>query len=159
MGISSLSGLASHLPGCQNEPSFPNACNVRKSSERYSLLRERMSGPRRSRHIDPLKANAQSASGIMASSEMGSYNDQFLTCSSDRKRFIWLHADLAETSPPNSLESGTFIWPTVVGGSTSRIASSCMRMRIGSPQSRQRVSMRTSIPGKSQRTASTSSPH
>jgi len=57
-------------PGCQKEPSLPNFCNVRKISEMYSLLRERISDPKRPRHIDPLKANAQLASGIMDSSEM-----------------------------------------------------------------------------------------
>jgi len=83
----------------QNEPPFPNSRNVRRSSERYSLLRDRMSDPRRSRHIDPLKTDAQSARGIMASSEMEVYDDHFLTCSSDRKRFIWLQANPAGTSP------------------------------------------------------------
>ncbi len=57
-------------PGSQNEPSLPNRCNVRKISDMYSLLRERISGPKRSRHIDPLKTNAQLASGMMASSEL-----------------------------------------------------------------------------------------
>lgn len=56
--------------GCQNGPSLPNSFNVRKISAMYSLLRERISGPRRSRHIDPLKVNAQLASGIMDSCEL-----------------------------------------------------------------------------------------
>jgi hypothetical protein len=63
------------------------------------------------------------------------------------------------TFPVKTSANGIFMCPKVVGGSTSRISSSRMRMRIGCPQSRQRVSRRVSVPGKSQRTASTSSPH
>ena len=69
-------GWALELPlaysGCQNGPSPPNFCSVRKISKRYSLLHERISGPSRSRYIDPLKANAQLAKGMVDSAETGS---------------------------------------------------------------------------------------
>jgi len=70
-----------------------------------------------------------------------------------------LQANPQDTSPVKILAKGIFMCPTVVFGLTSRISSSRMRTTIGCPQSRQRVSMRISLPGKSQRTASASSPH
>jgi hypothetical protein len=45
------------------------------------------------------------------------------------------------------------------GGSTESNSPSRIRTRIGSPQSRQAQSMRTSCLGKSQQTASDSNPH
>jgi len=54
---------------------------------------------------------------------------------------------------------GMFEWPTVFGGSTDNNSPSRIRTRIGSPQSRQGQSIRTSCLGKSQQTASDSNPH
>ena len=55
--------------------------------------------------------------------------------------------------------SGTFECPTIESGAASNSWPSRMRTASGWAQSRQRASMRTSLPGKSQLTASDSSPH
>jgi len=54
---------------------------------------------------------------------------------------------------------GTETWPMMVSGSLRTITPSLTSTRIGSPQSRQGVSIRTVFPGNSQLTASDSKAH
>ena len=70
-----------------------------------------------------------------------------------------MRAQLKAAEPTLDAANGEGMYPTEVCGSISRISSSCMRKRIGSPQSRHLESTTTSRPGNSQRTASDSIPH
>jgi hypothetical protein len=86
----------------------------------------------------------------------GSNLAQFLTCSSDRKRFIVLQA-LGMSW--NHFQKGTATYPITSSGSAFRMIPSRISTWIGSPQSRQGALTRTVLPGKSQQTASDSNPH
>lgn len=76
--------------GCQNGPVFPISSRVATVSWKYSRLRASQSSSRRLRKNFPEKSLNTSSRGMIPSVAVGLNCDQFLMCSSDRKRFMVL---------------------------------------------------------------------
>jgi len=140
----------------QKGPVFPISFIVATISRAYSRFLETQLRSIRLRKYGPEKSLTRSGRGIIPSVVVGSNLAQFLMCSSDRKRFIVLHA-LGMSW--NHFQKGTATYPTRSLGSTLRMTPSRTSTCMDSPQSRQGALMRTVLLGKSQQTASDSNPH
>jgi hypothetical protein len=81
-----------YLGLCQKGPVFPISAMVATISRAYSRLRETQPRSIRFRKYGPEKSFTRSGRGMIPSTVAGSNLAQFLTCSSDRKRFMVLQA-------------------------------------------------------------------
>ena len=110
----------------------------------------------RSRNIGALNTSIICANVSRPPSASGRKPVQRRACSSDRKRFMRLQL-YARLGRHSRKEMSTNAW--IVAGSAETMRPSRTTTRSASPQSRQGASMVTSLPGKSQQTASASKPH
>jgi len=145
-----------YLGLCQKGPVFPIPAMVATISRAYSRLLETQLRSIRLRKYGPEKSFTRSRRGMIPSVVAGSNLAQFLTCSSDRKRFM---VPQAPGRSWNHFQKGTATYPVTSLGSTLRMTPSRISTCMGSPQSRQGALIRTVLPGKSQQTASDSNPH
>src|SRR4030042_1080593 len=121
-----------YLGRCQKGPAFPIPAMVATISRAYSRLLETQFRSMRLRKYGPEKSFTRSRRGTIPSVVAGWNRPPYLTCSSDRKRFMVLQAPGRSW---NHFQKGTATYPVTSLGSTLRTPPSRISTCMGSPQS------------------------